>query len=96
MSIVVSGMRPTGRLHLGHLEGVIRNWLSLQDQYPCYFFVADLHALTDNKDAEHMPTWAREMVRDWLALGIDPERSTVFVQSHVPDTVMLSTLLAVP
>lgn len=86
-------MRPTGRLHLGHLEGVIRNWLVLQDQYPCYFFVADLHALTDNRDAQEMPEWTFEMVRDWLALGIDPGRATIFVQSHVPGVMFLATAL---
>ncbi|RMH59131.1 MAG: tryptophan--tRNA ligase [Candidatus Hydrogenedentota bacterium] len=92
-SVVVSGMRPTGRLHLGHLEGVIRNWLCLQEKYPCYFFVADLHALTDRTDPGELREWSREMVRDWLALGIDPEKTTLFIQSHVPQHAELAVLL---
>lgn len=91
--IVVSGMRPTGRLHIGHLEGVIRNWLALQEKARCYFFVADLHALTDHRDPAGLAESAREMLLDWLALGIDPERAVVFVQSRVSAHAELAALL---
>lgn len=91
--VVVSGMRPTGRLHVGHLEGVIRNWLALQEEHSCHFFVADLHALTDRTDPGAIALWTTEMVRDWLALGIDPDRAVVFRQSDVLEHALLSTLL---
>lgn len=90
---IVSGMRPTGRLHLGHLEGVIRNWIALQDRHECFFFVADVHALTDRIERAEISRWSFEMVRDWLALGIDPAKATVFVQSHVHHHVELAALL---
>lgn len=90
--IVVSGMRPTGRLHLGHHEGVIRSWLDLQNRARCHFFVADLHALTDNRNPE-LTRHSLEMVKDWLALGIDPARAVIFVQSQVPAHAELATLL---
>ncbi len=91
--VVVSGMRPTGRLHVGHLEGVIRNWLALQAANTCYYFVADLHALTDRSDPGEIARWTTEMVRDWLALGIDPAKAVVFRQSDVLEHALLSTLL---
>jgi len=85
MKVVLSGMRPTGRMHVGHLKGVLENWVKLQENYKCYFEVADWHALTDE------PTRNREvlrntldMVKDWLAVGIDPQRSVIFRQSLVP------------
>jgi len=85
MKVVLSGMRPTGRMHVGHLKGVLENWVKLQENYKCYFEVADWHALTDE------PTRNREvlrntldMVKDWLAVGIDPKRSVIFRQSLVP------------
>lgn len=93
MATIVSGMRPTGRLHLGHLEGVLRNWLKLQQTERCFFFVADIHALTDRNAPEDISQWSIEMARDWLALGIDPEKCVIFVQSHVPEHVFLSSLL---
>ena len=71
---VLSGMRPTGSLHLGHYHGVLKNWVKLQHEYPCLFFVADWHALTTQYDDPHgisQSTW--EMVIDWLAAGVDPE-----------------------
>lgn len=92
-NIVVSGMRPTGPLHLGHLEGVLRNWVKLQHQYPCYFFVADLHCLTDKREPGELAPYTIEMVRDWIACGLDPEKTTLFVQSSVPGHVYLATLL---
>ncbi len=88
-------MRPTGRLHLGHYHGVLKNWIQLQHEYPCLFFVADWHALTTTYDepgtiAENV--W--EMVIDWLAAGVDPGRSTLFIQSRVPEHAELHLLLS--
>ena len=92
---VLSGMRPTGRLHLGHYHGVLRNWVRMQDDYECFYFVADWHALTTHYDTpgtmkEHV--W--EMVVDWLAAGIDPEKATLFVQSRIPEHAELHLLLS--
>ncbi|MFH1069569.1 MAG: tryptophan--tRNA ligase [Candidatus Glassbacteria bacterium] len=83
--IILSGMRPTGKLHLGHLVGALENWVKLQDEYKCYFLVADYHVLTTGfeKSAE-IPNNIQEMVCDWLAVGLDPVRSTFLVQSKVP------------
>jgi len=91
---VLSGMRPTGRLHLGHLEGVLRNWVKLQDEYECFFFVADWHALTDNLDTSNIPEYVQEMILDWLAAGISPEKALIFVQSQVPQHAVLHLLLS--
>jgi len=92
---VVSGMRPTGRLHLGHLAGALENWASLQDTYDCFYFVADWHALTsDYADTSGVVPSAYEMVADWIAAGLDPERSTIFVQSLVPEHAELNLLLS--
>jgi len=92
---VLSGMRPTGRLHLGHFHGVLDNWLKLQDQFECFFFVADWHALTsDYADPKNLKTNIREMMLDWLSVGIDPEKSTVFVQSAIKEHAELSVLLS--
>ena len=92
---VVSGMRPTGRLHLGHLVGALRNWVPLQDQYDCYYFVADWHALTsDYSDASGLVPSAYDNAADWIAAGIDPERSTLFIQSQVPEHAELHLLLS--
>src|SRR5205814_613577 len=83
---VVSGMRPTGRLHLGHLVGALSNWVPLQDQYDCFYFVADWHALTsDYADTSQLTSYAYENVADWIGAGLDPERSTFFIQSLVPE-----------
>jgi tryptophanyl-tRNA synthetase len=88
-------MRPTGALHLGHYHGALRSWLALQETHDCFFFVADLHALTDaqpsREDFEHN---VYDMVVDWLAAGIDPERTTLFIQSRLPEHAELFTLLA--
>lgn len=91
---VVSGMRPTGRLHLGHLVGALQNWITLQDQYECFFFVADWHALT-SEFAETAPLvdYALDNVADWIAAGIDPAKSTIFAQSLVPEHAELYLLL---
>ena len=92
---VVSGMRPTGALHLGHYHGALKNWVRLQNEYPCMFFVADWHALTthyDTPDVIAANVW--EMIVDWLAAGIDPQQSTLFIQSRVPEHAELHLLLS--
>ena len=83
---VLSGMRPTGRLHLGHLHGVLNNWVQLQHEYECFFFVADYHALTTHYDeSETIDQYTYDTVVDWLAAGVNPGAATVFVQSRVPE-----------
>jgi len=92
---VLSGMRPTGALHLGHYHGVLKNWVRLQSEYPCLFFVADWHALTtDYESPGDVQKTAVEMVVDWLASGVDPGQATLFVQSHVPEHAELHLLLS--
>jgi tryptophanyl-tRNA synthetase len=92
---VLSGMRPTGRLHLGNYMGALYNWVRLQDHYDCYFFIADLHALTtDYADPKTLRENIREVALDFLASGLDPERSTIFIQSHVPQHAELHTLFS--
>ncbi len=92
---VVSGMRPTGSLHLGHFHGALKNWVRLQSEYPCLFFVADWHALTTHYDTpEVIEQTVWDMVIDWLAAGIDPARATLFIQSRVPEHAELHTLLS--
>ncbi|NCF32550.1 MAG: tryptophan--tRNA ligase [Proteobacteria bacterium] len=92
---VLSGMRPTGRLHLGHLHGVLNNWVRLQHEYECYFFVADYHALTTNYEhAENIEQFTYDTVVDWLAAGVNPGAATVFVQSKVPEHAELHLLLS--
>ena len=88
-------MRPTGALHLGHYHGALKNWLRLQDSHDCFFFVADWHALTTQRPSgETLARHAYEMVTDWLAAGIAPERCTLFLQSRMPEHAELFTLLA--
>ncbi|MDR1999966.1 MAG: tryptophan--tRNA ligase [Zoogloeaceae bacterium] len=92
---ILSGMRPTGRLHLGHYHGVLANWVKLQHEYPCLFFVADWHALTTSYDETEtiaQSTW--DMVIDWLAAGVDPAQATLFIQSRVPEHAELHLLLS--
>ncbi len=92
---VLSGMRPTGRLHLGHYHGVLANWIKLQHEYPCLFFVADWHALTtayDEPGTITQNTW--DMVVDWLAAGVDPSQATLFIQSRVPEHAELHLLMS--
>jgi len=92
---VLSGMRPTGRLHLGHYHGVLKNWLELQHEYECFFFVADWHALTTHyEDPSIIPDSIWDMVVDWLAAGIDPGSATLFIQSRVPEHAELHLLLS--
>jgi tryptophanyl-tRNA synthetase len=92
---VLSGMRPTGRLHLGHYHGVLKNWLRLQNEYQCLFFVADWHALTTHYDSpQGIEDNVRDMVVDWLAAGVDPAQATLFVQSRVIEHAELHLLLS--
>ena len=92
---VLSGMRPTGRLHLGHYHGVLANWVKLQHEYPCLFFVADWHALTTAYDEPGTITDnASDMIIDWLAAGVDPSQATIFIQSKVPEHAELHLLLS--
>ena len=92
---VVSGMRPTGRLHIGHLVGALSNWVKLQEQYDCYYFVADWHALTSEfGNTGPLIGYAFDNVADWIGAGLDPERSTFFVQSLVPEHAELALLLS--
>jgi len=92
---VLSGMRPTGALHLGHYHGALKNWVRLQNDYDCFFFVADWHALTTHyEDREVIEKSVYEMVIDWLAAGLDPEKATIFIQSRLPEHAELFTLLA--
>jgi tryptophanyl-tRNA synthetase len=92
---VVSGMRPTGRLHLGHLVGALGNWVPLQQEYDCFYFVADWHALTsDFADTSQLIPYAFDNVADWIGAGLDPEKSTFFVQSLVPEHSELFLLLS--
>jgi tryptophanyl-tRNA synthetase len=88
-------MRPTGRLHLGHLVGALGNWVPLQDKYDCFYFVADWHALTsDYADTSQLTAYAYDNVADWIGAGLDPEKSTFFVQSLVPEHAELYLLLS--
>ena len=92
---VLSGMRPTGALHLGHYHGVLKNWVKLQSEFPCLFFVADWHALTTHYDEiAVIGQNTNEMVIDWLASGVDPSQATLFVQSRVPQHAELHLLLS--
>ena len=92
---VLSGMRPTGALHLGHYHGVLKNWVRLQAEYPCLYFVADWHALTtDYEKPGDITASAHDMVVDWLAAGVDPNQATLFVQSLVPEHAELHLLLS--
>src|SRR5437868_13646488 len=92
---VLSGMRSTGKLHLGNYVGALQNWVGMQDQYECYFFIADWHALTtDYADTSQVMQNSVEVCLDWLAAGLDPERSVIFIQSHVPQHAELHLLLS--
>ena len=94
-SRILSGMRPTGRLHLGHYHGAIKNWVTLQYEHDCYFMVADIHALTTGYlDTKDISLNIQEMVIDWLACGVDPSQAVVFIQSHVPEHAELHVLLS--
>ncbi|MFA6320452.1 MAG: tryptophan--tRNA ligase [Candidatus Omnitrophota bacterium] len=88
---ILSGMRPTGKLHLGHLLGALSNWVRLQDEYLCFYMIADWHALmSEYEDPKSLKESCYEMVRDFVASGIDPDKSVIFVQSHVPEHLELA------
>ncbi len=92
---ILSGMRPTGPLHLGNLHGALANWIDMQDRYDCFFFIADWHALTSNYDhTEHIADYVKQMMIDWLSVGLSPEKNTLFVQSHVKEHAELFLLLS--
>jgi len=92
---ILSGMRPTGRLHLGHYHGVLKNWVELQHEYECFFFVADWHALTTlYDDPSSIPDSVMEMVIDWLAVGVNQGEAKIFIQSQVPEHAELHLLLS--
>jgi tryptophanyl-tRNA synthetase len=92
---VLSGMQPSGRLHLGNLLGALENFVRLQTEHECFYFIADWHALTTNfEDTSKIRFYTREMLIDWLAAGLDPARSTLFIQSHVPQHAVLYLLLS--
>lgn len=92
--IIVSGMRPTGKLHLGNYHGALKNWVELQNKYKCFFFVADLHALTTAYEhTENLAENSEQMLVDWLSAGLDPQKCTIFIQSDVPEVSELNTLL---
>ena len=92
---VLSGMRPTGAMHIGHYHGALRNWVRLQDLYECFFFVADWHALTTHyEERDVIEASVYDMVTDWLAAGLDPDKATLFIQSRLPEHAELFTLLA--
>jgi tryptophanyl-tRNA synthetase len=92
---VLSGMRSTGKLHLGNYVGALQNWVRMQDQYECFFFIADWHALTtDYADTSRVKQNSMDVMIDWLAAGLDPERCTMFIQSHVPQHAELHLLFS--
>jgi len=92
---VLSGMRPSGKLHLGHLHGALSNWVELQEKYECFYFVADWHALTtEYADTRNIKNDSVNMVIDWLSVGLDPEKSTIFVQSQLPEHAELHLFLS--
>ncbi|MFH2065867.1 MAG: tryptophan--tRNA ligase [Pseudomonadota bacterium] len=92
---VLSGMRPTGPLHLGNFHGALANWVNIQDQYDCFFFIADWHALTsDYEDTGKITGFVHNMILDWLSVGLSPEKSTLFVQSHIKEHAELFLLLS--
>ena len=91
---VFSGARPTARQHIGNYLGAIQNYVALQEEYDCVYCVVDIHALTSMEDTSHLQEYNREIVLDWLAAGMDPSRTIIFVQSHVPEVMELHTLLS--
>ena len=90
---IFSGARPTGRQHIGNYLGALQNWVRLQDEYDCIYCAVDIHALTSMTDTSQLQSNIHEMVLDWLAIGLDPKKCILFVQSHVPEVAELNTLL---
>jgi tryptophanyl-tRNA synthetase len=92
---ILSGMRPTGPLHLGNLHGALLNWVNMQEQYDCFFFIADWHALTsDYEDTGHISEYVRDVLIDWLSAGLSPDKSTLFIQSHIKEHAELFLVLS--
>ncbi len=91
---ILSGMRPSGKLHLGNYLGALNNWVKLQDEYNCFFMIADWHALTDRTDTTKIKQDTEEVLIDWLAAGLDPQKSVLFVQSHIPQHAELHLILS--
>ncbi len=92
---ILSGMQPSGKLHLGNYVGALANWVALQDTHECFYMVADWHAVSTNySETRRIRSFTREMVLDWLAAGLDPSRATIFVQSSVPEHAVLHLLLS--
>ncbi|OQY59545.1 MAG: tryptophan--tRNA ligase [Desulfobacteraceae bacterium 4572_88] len=92
---VLSGMRPTGQLHLGNLHGALANWINMQEEYDCFYFIADWHALTsDYEDTSSITDYTKNMMIDWLSAGLSPEKSTLFVQSHIKEHAELFLILS--
>lgn len=94
-SIIISGMRPTGNIHIGNYNAVIKNWISLQNVAKCFFFVADIHALTTKfDDIYNLQKKTKEMISEWLSCGVDPDKSVIFIQSHIPETLELNAYIS--
>ncbi|MDL1957165.1 MAG: tryptophan--tRNA ligase [Candidatus Desulfofervidus auxilii] len=92
---VLSGMRPTGKIHLGNLHGALANWKQLQEEYECYFFIADWHALTSEyQNPQKIKEYVWEMIIDWLSIGLNPEKATIFIQSKVPEHTELHLIFS--
>lgn len=91
--VILSGMQPTGGIHIGHLTGALRNWFQLQDEFECFYTIVDLHAITIRINPEDLRRWTLDLAATFLAAGIDPKRSHIFVQSHVPEHTQLSWIL---
>lgn len=92
--IILSGIQPTGKLHIGNYLGSLRNFVKLQDKHECYFFIADYHSITENYDPKTKQQQIKELAKDFLAAGLDPKKCTIFVQSHVPEHMELSWILS--
>src|SRR5258708_32050227 len=91
---ILSGMRPTGRFHLGNYLGAAKNWVELQNEHDCYYFIADYHALTTQPDGHTVESKVFDLTADLIAVGIDPKRSALHLQSHVPQVAELSLMLS--
>ncbi|MDY7036722.1 MAG: tryptophan--tRNA ligase [Thermodesulfobacteriota bacterium] len=92
---IVSGMRPTGKMHLGHLHGALNNWKSLQDEYNCFYFIADWHALTsDYAETNAIKSYIYDIIIDWISVGLDPEIATFFIQSHIKEHAELHLIFS--
>lgn len=91
--VILSGMQPTGGLHIGHLTGALKNWVEFQDEFECFYTIVDLHAITVRQEPANLRKWTLDLAATFIACGIDPERSHIFVQSHVPEHTQLAWVL---